>query len=260
MPNKNIGVALSGSGFLFPAHVGALQGLHDSYYDIKEIAGTSGGGLVAILYASGMSLTAMKNLVLSEDWSKFLKPDYLMFWKGFCNAKPMFDWLIQHTNGMTFKDTNIPLTVASSNITDGSAFYFNKEQTPDVQLALAGRATSSLPFVYPHVTYDNKILMDGGVVNNIPVDQLSNDLDRIGIELSGSHTSLSDNPTLFQISKQLVDLLLKSNEAARITWAQQTKSKILTVDTSNFGFLDDKMSVADREKLWEIGYNSTLGK
>lgn len=260
MPNKDIGVALSGSGFLFPAHVGALAGLRDSYYNIKAISGTSGGGLVAILYASGMTVDQLKTLVMTEDWSKFLKPDYLRFWSGFCNAQPMYDWLLQHTNSMTFKETKIPLTVVSSNITDGEGYYFNAKNTPDTLLAVGGRATSSLPFVYPHVTtVDGKILMDGGIVNNIPVDQLPSELDRIGIEITTGPKSMTED-NWFSISKQLINLLMKSNEAARMQWAKDTNSKILSVDVGNMDFLNSKMSVTDRQHLFDLGYNSTLGK
>ena len=69
---KPIRVALSGSGFKFPAHVGALHAIRDAGYEVIEIAGTSGGSIVASLAAVGMDLDIMKALTLTRDWADML--------------------------------------------------------------------------------------------------------------------------------------------------------------------------------------------
>lgn len=252
----DVGVALSGSGFLFPAHVGALAGIQDLGFNIAEIVGTSGGGLVAILVATGMSLPDLKNLVMTEDWSQFLQPNYFSWWDGVYNATPLQNWVQTNTNNKTFGQTNIPLTVACSNISDDDVFYFSTANTPDVPLYTGGRATSSLPFLYPYVTYNNMILMDGGMVDNIPLDQLNTTI-KIGVDLvdGGKATPLT-NPSIVQIIEQVISIMIASNESYRLLVGQQNGDTIISVNTGGYSFLDDTMTVEQRTWLYDQGYNA----
>lgn len=253
--NTNIGVAFSGSGFLFPAHVGALQAILDQKYNITEIAGTSGGGIVAILYASGMKVPEMLDLIMTQDWSIFLKPKLFNWWNGICNPTPLYNFLLQQTNSKKFGDTLIPLTVCTTDIASGQGFDFSTKTTPDVELALGGRATSSIPFIYPSVIYQDKILMDGGIVNNIPVDKLSTNLPRFGIELSGGNTKLAENK-VFDVAKQLVDILFQANEDTHVFLARQTGAQVITVETAGHSFLDGNLSPEERVALYNTGYTT----
>lgn len=255
----DIGVALSGSGFLFPAHIGALCGLHDCGYNIREIAGTSGGGLVSILYASGMPLPDMKNLIMTQDWSVFLEPAIWGWWKGLCDSQPMVNWLVTHTNNKTFGQTNIPLTIATSDITNAKGFYFSTFATPDVLLSLGGRATSGLPFIYPHTDYNGMVLMDGGMCNNIAVDQLTPNMPKVGIDLTSVKKPMT-SINVIDITKQLVDIMMASNEDLRMAWAEQTGSTIISVDCGNSSFLNNKMAAPERQGLFDAGYNTVFNQ
>jgi NTE family protein len=69
---KPIRVALSGSGYRLSAHLGALQAIADSGYDVVEYASTSGGSIVSACLASGMTLSQMREMCMSLDWSKYM--------------------------------------------------------------------------------------------------------------------------------------------------------------------------------------------
>ncbi len=253
--SKDIGVALSGSGFLFPAHCGSLRALEDLGYHIKEIAGTSGGGLISILYASGMNLVDMGNLIMTEDWSQYMKLRWFNWWNGLCDPQPMLTFLEKVTNNKTFKDTSIPLTVVSSNLVNGNPFVFSTEGTPNAPLSIGGRATSSIPFIYPPVVYQDALLVDGGVTNNIPVDQLSPNIRRIGIELVGTQTVLQETGWI-DMSEQIIDMMISSNEMSRVSWAKATGAHIIEVDRGGYGFLDGNLTADQRTNLYDNGYNT----
>ena len=72
MISRPIQVALSGSGFLLPVHVGALQAIEDAGYAISALSGTSGGAIVAAIYAVQQDAQKLADLVLATDWRPFM--------------------------------------------------------------------------------------------------------------------------------------------------------------------------------------------
>ena len=120
---KALRLALSGSGFKFPAHVGALMAIRDAGFTPIEYAGTSGGSIVAALAASGMDLDTMKSLTMTRDWSDMLTFSVLSILggKGFCSGDTLLDWITKTTNGATFDDLTVPLTIMASDASNESA-------------------------------------------------------------------------------------------------------------------------------------------
>ncbi len=165
-----IRVAFSGSGFKVPAHVGALQAIADAGFTPVELAGTSGGSICAALAACGMSLSDMKTLALTHDWSNMMSfsPLSVLRMKGFCDGRNLLAWMREHTGGKTFAGTGIELKAVASNVANEGAFEFSRTATPDVPVALAVRSSTSIPFVFEPVTIGGALLADGGMVNNIP--------------------------------------------------------------------------------------------
>jgi predicted acylesterase/phospholipase RssA len=92
---KPIRVALSGSGFRLGAHLGALQAIADAGYEVIELAGTSGGSIVASLYASGMPLDVLKELCMTLDWSPMMSfsPWALLTKQSFCSGNALLQFL-----------------------------------------------------------------------------------------------------------------------------------------------------------------------
>lgn len=255
---KDVGVALSGSGFLFPAHVGALSAITESGYNITNVSGTSGGGLVAALYASGMDTKTMKDIIVSTDFSIFMKYRWWGWWNGLCDPTPLYQFMKTHTKGKKFKDTNIPLILMSCNVVNRASFEFSTKMTPMTEIAIGARATSSIPFIYPTVNYEKDVLVDGGVVNNIPVDKLDKSTPRIGVDIVESQNP--SKPTgVISMAQRLVGIMLDSNENARKAWAIATDSDVISVQV-NGGFLDSTINQKQILALYESGFNTTLKK
>ncbi|GAC1315555.1 MAG: hypothetical protein NVSMB28_00220 [Collimonas sp.] len=266
---KPLRVALSGSGFKFPAHVGALLAIRDAGYTPVEIAGTSGGSIVATLAASGMPLDAMCKLTLSHDWSGMLSfsPWSLLTNLGYCSGNALLDWITKNTGGKTFADLDIDLIVMASNVATEQPFEFSKTATPNVPVALAARASASIPFVYAPVTMGNMdntadtpvMLMDGGMVNNIPVDKLTVDaIPRIGIQLVAKQSSLgAGTHSIFDIAPRVIDQILSANENTHVELDEQDGAKFAFVETSYASGLDRNMPPAIRTRLMQGGYETT---
>ena len=263
---KPLRVALSGSGFKFPAHVGALLAIRDAGYTPVEIAGTSGGSIVATLAACGMPLDAMRDLTLSHDWSGMLSfsPWSLLTNLGYCSGNVLLDWITKSTGGKTFADLDIDLIVMASNVATEQPFEFSKAATPDVQVALAARASASIPFVYAPVTMASKadtpvMLMDGGMVNNIPVDKLTVDaLPRIGIQLVARQSPLgAGTHSIFDIAPRVIDLILSANENTHVELDEQDGAKFAFIETGYASGLDRNMPTAIRTRLMQDGYEAT---
>lgn len=256
-----IRIALSGSGFKFPAHVGALLAVRDAGYTPIEYAGTSGGSIVAMLAAFGMSLDDMKSLTLSHDWSGMLtfNPWALLSDIGYCSGNALLGWLNQQTKGVTFGQLGTDLLIMASDVSNGTGFEFSKSRTPDVSIALAARASASIPFVFSPVQVPGALLMDGGLVNNIPVDRLAVDhVPRLGVELVSKTSPLTPGVHSFlDIAPRVAELMLSANENTHVEIGEHEGARLAFVETGYANGLDRNMSLATRERLLNDGYAAT---
>lgn len=253
---KNIGVALSGSGFLFPIHVGALKAIVDTGYTITEIAGTSGGAIIASLYATGMTLSYMESITLNQDWSKMMSPRWWGWWNGICDGNPILEWIDAQTENKTFSETDIPLSVMTTNLTTGLGQMFSTRTTPHVPVALGARASSSIPFVYPPANIEGSLFVDGGVNNNIPVDKLTAS-KKIGIEIESDTSIIPNDASWLTIGERLIGIMLSTNEGSRVAWARQQGAAIIGVDRKGYSALERNMNPLDRKTLFQRGYDAT---
>jgi len=255
---KPIRVALSGSGFKFPAHVGALAAIRDAGYTPIEYAGTSGGSIVASLAATGMSVDDMKTMTMGRDWSSMLSFNLfsLLFKKGFCSGNNLLAFITEQTKGKTFAQLDTDLVVMASDLSNAAPFEFSKKTTPDVQVAFAARSSASIPVAYAPMSYSDVLLEDGGVENNIPADKLTlDDVPRIGIQLVAKESHIdAKSITLFSMLPRLVGMMLDANENTHVDLEQNEGTQFAFIETGFANGLDRNMSVEVRQKLYDNGY------
>ncbi|MEO6147534.1 MAG: patatin-like phospholipase family protein [Sulfuriferula sp.] len=258
---KPIRVALSGSGFKFPAHVGALAAINDAGYEVREIAGTSGGSIIAALYASGMSLDTMKNLAMEKDWSDFLtfNPWSLLTKMGYCSGNTLYEWLEDNMGVQSFSTCRIPLTIMATDVANYCAIKFSRETTPTMTLAQAARASAAIPLVYAPVQYGDALCFDGGMENNIPVDQLKIDgMPRIGIQLVTKAAPMKPGVyTIKTIIPRLIGMMLAANENTHVEIGQLSGAQVAFVETGYVDGLNTNMNKLERAHLYQDGYSAT---
>jgi NTE family protein len=159
----DITLALSGGGVKGFAHIGVLRVLEEEGYRIRGIAGTSAGGLVGALYASGHSPTEMQTRLRNIDQGNLFSrmhgdgPSLL----GFSGAAAILSELLGER---TFKDLRIPLAITATDLTTGLPLTIKSGRLIDAVLA-----TSAVPGVFPAQQLDGHLLVDGGITNPIPV-------------------------------------------------------------------------------------------
>lgn len=195
-PRQKIGLVLEGGGALGFAHIGVIEWLEQHHIPIDYVAGTSMGGLVGGLYASGNSPDDIKQFVSGIDWSLVLSGELPFQALSFRRKEDRTDYpnrlefglrhgfsvprglnsgsavtllfaqtLLPYYNLHSFDDLPIPFRCVATDITTGREHVFKSGS-----LGQALRATMSIPAIFAPVQQDGHTYSDGGAVNNLPVD------------------------------------------------------------------------------------------
>lgn len=164
-----IGLVLGGGGARGLAHIGVLEVLLERGYKPIAIAGCSMGGIIGALFAAGKSPKEIHDIADNLPYLKLLdmgKMGALMGGKG-------IEKFLQKHLPENFEDLAIPLTVTAVDVQEGKLVVLNEGA-----LVSALRATSALPgLITPEIyedhendIFEQRVLIDGGLLNNLPVD------------------------------------------------------------------------------------------
>lgn len=176
-----ITLALGGGGAKGNSHIGVIRRLEKEGYQIRSVAGTSFGGLVAILYASGLTPNEIEEVFTSTDQGSLYVRDSndgpsLL---GLSGVRKLLDSVL---GDKTFDDLKIPCAVTAVDTKTGSEVVISEGFLRDGVLA-----TIALPGVFPPHPLNDWELMDGGVLNPVPVSVariLSPDLPIVAVVLN----------------------------------------------------------------------------
>jgi NTE family protein len=162
---KKVALVLSSGGCRGLAHIGVIEEILKEGYEITSIAGSSIGSLIGGVYASG-NLCKFKEWVCNlDEIDVFDLMDFTIGGQGFIKAERFFRSLEEFIGCKTFEELQIPLAVVATDIVRRQEVVFDKGN-----LLLSIRASVALPSIVTPVTYKEMILVDGGVINPIPVD------------------------------------------------------------------------------------------
>jgi NTE family protein len=255
-------VALSGSGFRFFAHIGALSYLADTSI-ITELAGTSGGSLIAALYAADPDVHKLQAMMASLDTSKLIEFNFsALFNMGFCKGKYLEHSLRSVFSDLTMKELKIPLSIAATDLNKGVPVYFSSYGTPDAKVWQAVRASCSVPFLYTPCKIDNDYYVDGGIVNNMPINLLTDteDTDLYAVNLVSDQTEFFAKPRgTAQIFLRLIDMMMQAHSHTRLDSAKSRypNARIINVDTSKvIDLRDTEIDRTEKLDLFRLGFNA----
>jgi NTE family protein len=195
-PRWRVGLVLEGGGALGLAHVGVIRWLEENHIPVDMIAGTSMGGVVGGIYASGESPEQIRTLVRNIPWNRVLggetpyrdlafrrKEDHREYQNalefglkhgtelpsGFNSGQQVGLILdrvgLPYSEMKSFDDLPIPFRCVATDLASGKTDTFNRGS-----LAIAMRATMSIPAFFVPVREGNRVLVDGGLLDNLPVD------------------------------------------------------------------------------------------
>lgn len=161
-----IGLALSGGAVRGIAHLGVLKAFQESNIHISYLAGTSSGAFIAALFAKGVSVDDIYSTLEGLSWRDV--SSFRFSRMGFFSNAVLGDLIREHCGeGYRFEDARVPLAMISTDINTGEKVIHDKGD-----VALAVQASTCIPGFYIPIPMGDRLLVDGGLVENIPVSPL----------------------------------------------------------------------------------------
>ena len=162
--NIKVGLALGSGSARGWAHIGAIEAIEEAEIPIHYVAGTSIGAFVGAVYATG-DLDSLKQFALQMDWKKVLSYFDVVFPRsGLMDGKKVHDLFSLHTDARTFEDFKIPVKMIATDLNSGDKIIIDSGNIIE-----SIRASISVPGVFTPVHLNDKWLVDGGLVDPVPV-------------------------------------------------------------------------------------------
>jgi NTE family protein len=275
-----IGLVLEGGGALGLAHIGVLQWLYEHHVPVDLVAGTSMGGLVGGIFATGKSPDQIQQMIENVDWDQALSgelpfrdlsfrrkqdavefPTRLEFGlrhgvqlpEGF-NAGQQVSFILDHvalpySQIKSFNDLPTPFACVATELNSGRQHIFH-----DGSLSLALRSTMSLPGLFSPVRSGNNLYADGGLLNNLPVDVAQNMGAQLTIAVYLQTDSFNAQQPLssFSVLGQSLSVMIAANELK----SMQMADVLVTVPLNKYTTLDyDKAP-----EMIRLGYEAAESK
>lgn len=255
-PTPRIGLVLSGGGARGAAHVGVLQALKEMHIPIHAVAGTSMGAIVGGLYASGIEPEDLEALVGDIDWQDAFSDRSARTTRTFRRRQDDLGYLIKFDVGFNggeiqlpkgliqgqklglilreqtlpvshinnFDDLPTPYRAVAADLADGASVVLESGD-----LVAAMRASMAAPGVFAPVEVDGRILVDGGIAKNIPIDvgrAMGVDIV-IAVDVGFPLKTLDELDSAVAVADQMLTILIRREADAQVESLQP--SDILVV-------------------------------
>jgi len=278
-----VGLVLSGGGAKGLAHVAVIKVLEEAGVRVDYIGGTSMGAIVGALYASGYNANQLDSIVKSIDFYKLLKNGLPRKSKPFYekesgekyalslpiksnkvgipralsggqNILNLLTRLTQHVNNIDdFNELPIPFVCIATNLETGEQETLRKGFLPE-----AVKASGSFPTLLAPVLIDGKLLTDGGIVNNFPVDEvkaMGADII-IGVDIQGGLETKDKLDSAVRIIDQIVGFQMYKNSDSKYKNVDLLiQPKVDDYNVVSFDKIKEIMNVGDissRKKFNEL--------
>lgn len=240
-----IGLVLGGGGAKGSAHIGVLKVLEELRVPIDFIGGTSMGAVVGSMYASGMSPDDIERALTAVDWDDLFTDSpprsEIDFWRkrddftilsalelgikggsvrmprGFIAGQKiglLFETLLMPVSNITdFDKLPTPYRAVAADLETGEVVVLKSGRLVD-----AARASMSVPGVFPPVEVNGRLLADGGIVRNLPVDivrAMGADII-IAVDVGKALPPKEKLNSMMAISNQMINIMIKANVQAQI--------------------------------------------
>jgi NTE family protein len=278
--HPKIGLVLQGGGALGLAHVGVITWLEENHIPVAYIAGTSMGGLVGGVYATGHNAAEMRQIVNSINWDEVLSPFTPFEDLSFRRKEDARDYPnslefgihkgIQFPGGLnsgqqvvlvldkiaapyseikSFNDLPTPFACVATDLVTNRPKVFRSGS-----LALALRSTMSLPGIFTPVRTSDAIYADGGLLQNIPIE-VAKDMGAdllLGVHLAEAPIKPDAPLSSFAVLGDSISVMINANELRSMELADI----LISVPLQKYGALDfDKA-----DEIIKIGYDAAAAK
>ena len=267
-----IGIALSGGGIRGIAHAGVLKALEENGIKIDIIGGTSAGSMVASLYAMGYKPDEIYEK-FKENSNKIVGGNIFPFMgglrrvinkgkglNGFRNGKNIelvFKKLANNKNVDKISSIKMPIVIPTVDIMDSKEYVFTnyipkrdsiekQKYITDITIGEAVRASSSFPAIFNLCTIRDHAFMDGGALNNIPVEEVKKQgADKV-IAVKFDEDEINEESNLMDIVMKTIDIMGSKISERSI----KQSDYVVSIHTDKMGLLEQK----NLEKCFNCGY------
>ncbi len=232
--NKKLGLALGSGGFRGASHAGVMKALVENEMDIDFLAGSSIGALIAAHYSIFKDINKTISDILALQKKKYNYLRSLNLQEGFIDGKIITKDFLKMFKGAGFENTQIPLSIISTNLVDGKQFIFRKGD-----LAQAVMASISVPAAFKPLKYKKDIvLVDGGISNPVPDDVVK----KMGADVVLSVNLYND----YKFTNSKLDIFKIINRATEITLLNLSKN---TLNNSDIVINPDSSSYSGQSRM-----------
>jgi len=242
LKKKKLGLALGGGAVLGAAHIGVLRAIEEFDIPISYLSGTSIGAFVGSFSAFGNSWKEIKEIASGLQWLDITEISLSRF--GLISNERLGELIRKHIGEKQIEDADIPLALVATDITTGEKVVLKKGSLADAVMA-----STAIPGIFQPVEIDGRLLVDGGVLENVPIHTVKTLGARrvIGVDLNASHTY--DKPD------NILDVILNSfhymmQAADRIQ--TEEADVLITPDLSSF----NRSDMGQMDELMEKGYQA----
>ena len=168
--HQPVGIALGSGSARGLAHIGVLKVLEERGIQVGYVAGTSIGALIGGAYAAGISIEEMEEITRQLDWKKLLRFFMPKLSKSaIISDHTIMDFLNSLYGDMRIEDLHLSFCAVAADLVTGSRVIITKGKLAD-----AVRASISLPIIFQPVRLEERVLVDGGLVDPVPVETVRN--------------------------------------------------------------------------------------
>ncbi|MEE1379257.1 MAG: patatin-like phospholipase family protein [Clostridia bacterium] len=270
-----VGVSLAGGGIRGIAHVGVLKALEENNIKVAAIAGTSAGSIIATLYAMGYSpyyiyllfkryardIINIRSKPIINGITNFIRNKKIGI-AGLSDGnefEKMYDELARKKGFRLIGDIKMPLLVSAVDIGESKEYIFTNcasrknikdNYITEIGIGRAVRASSSFPAIFCPCEYKNHIFMDGGVLNNLPTEELKKVYTGKIISVNFESDPVYNDYDIMNIIMKTLDIM-----GNKLSINSLKKSDfVLTVPTDGTGLIDvDKMDIC-----YKYGYEIAI--
>lgn len=270
-----VGVSLAGGGIRGIAHVGVLKALEEKNIKVAAIAGTSAGSIIATLYAMGYSpyyiyllfkryardIINIRSKPIINGITNFIRNNKIGI-AGLSDGnefEKMYDELARKKGFRLIGDIKMPLLVSAVDIGESKEYIFTNcasrknikdNYITEIGIGRAVRASSSFQAIFCPCEYKNHIFMDGGVLNNLPTEELKKVYTGKIISVNFESDPVYNDYDIMNIIMKTLDIM-----GNKLSINSLKKSDfVLTVPTDGTGLIDvDKMDIC-----YKYGYEIAI--
>lgn len=241
---EKTGLALGGGAVLGAAHVGVLKALEEKDVTISYISGTSIGAFVAAFYAFSKKSVDIQEIASKLKWMDI--SGIAFKGNGLLSNEKLGELIDEYIGDKNIEDADIPLAIIATDISTGEKVVLKKGS-----VAQAVMASTCIPGIFSPVKIDEKLLVDGGIVENVPIDTVKEmGADHvIGVDLTAKNS--------FGKPENIIDVIVNSFHfmmKAAVTFQTKDADLLITPDLSSFNMIDTDQV----EGLIKQGYSDAM--